>query len=59
MSNFKFINQKDTILSLFEEGKTYSEISKIISDNSENSKQNIRRLILHFKPNSKPNNITL
>lgn len=57
MSNFKFINQKDTILKLFDEGKTYSEISKIISDDSENSKQNIRRLILHFKPNSKPNNI--
>lgn len=56
MPNFKFINQKDIILNLFEEGKTYSEISKIISDDSENSKQNIRRLILHFRPNSKPNN---
>ena len=56
MSNFKFINQKDIILNLFDGGKTYSEISKIVSDNSENSKQNIRRLILHFRPNSKSNN---
>lgn len=58
MSDFKFINQKDLVLKLFSEGKTYVEIVKIINpehlDIAKDS-QNIRRMIIHFLGDVKNN----
>lgn len=50
MSQFKYLSQKDEILSLYNSGKTYVEIAKIIDPNSlyENSAQNIRRLVIKY-----------
>ena len=48
MSKFKYINQKDQIISWFQEGKQYVEIAKLLnSKDIQNDTQNIRRLIIN------------
>lgn len=48
MGNFKFIYQKDQIITLYKEGKTYVEIAKLLNSNDvEHDSQNIRRLVIH------------
>lgn len=59
MSKFKFYNQKDLIINLFNQGKTYKEISNCLGFYDFNSQQNIRRLIKHYLPNSSSNNIVI
>lgn len=52
MSKFKYIADKDEIISLFESGRTYKEIANIYAkdeDSVNNAAQSIRRMIMHFK----------
>lgn len=50
MSKFKFINQKDQIISLYNDGVGYTEIAKILFPdlNVKSAEQNVRRLIIHY-----------
>ena len=48
MGKFKFINQKEQIITLYQEGKQYIDIARLLgSKNIENDSQSIRRLIIH------------
>lgn len=49
MSNFKFINQKNQIISLYNDGMGYAEIVKTLFPDldADNAAQNVRRLIIH------------
>lgn len=48
MGKFKFINQKEQIITLYQEGKQYTDIARLLgSKNIENDSQSIRRLIIH------------
>lgn len=51
MSKFKSLQFKDSVLSMYRDGKTYVDIAKSLypqSLNIENDAQNIRRLVIHF-----------
>ena len=51
MSKFKSLQFKDSVLSMYREGKTYVDIAKTLypqSLNIRNDAQNIRRLVIHF-----------
>lgn len=56
MSKFKFISEKEYIISLYKEGKTYVEIARLLdSDDLGNDSQNIRRLVIRELGNVKGN----
>lgn len=56
MVKFKYDKQKDLIVKLFNNGKNYTEIAKILSsDNINRDTQNVRRLVIHYLNPSESN----
>lgn len=48
MANFKYLNQREQIISLYQEGKLFTEIASILgSDNISRDAGSIRRLLIH------------